>query len=71
MALDLDQESLTADLAQDRVLDKRTAARLLSVHPDTLKRSAVPFVRLSKRRIGHRLRELRAYLDNRVECGDE
>lgn len=65
----LNLNSLELQLA-DRVLNLQEAAALTGLSPDTLKRchkrKEITLVRLSPRRVGVRLRDLRTFIDSRA-----
>ena len=62
---------LPVDIARQRVLDERTAAKFIGVSPLTLERlrktgAAPRHLRLSQRRLGYRLHDILEWLDARA-----
>jgi predicted DNA-binding transcriptional regulator AlpA len=56
----------------DRIITQEQAAEVCDLHQATLKRlraagKGPPVIRLSEKRIGYRVRDLRAWLDARTE----
>jgi prophage regulatory protein len=67
---------LPADIARQRVLDERTAAKFIGVSPMTLERlrktgAAPRHLRLTERRLGYRLADILDWLDARAAAGLE
>lgn len=59
--------------SDDAVITRVEAAELIGISPDTLdrmsaRREGPPRVRISDRRVGYRMRELRKWIGDRVEA---